>query len=198
VSDFHIFSSAVEKRLKLISKGSRLLYLSDTPNDLFQVYLDAFPEGTNEIFRERREYDCNCCRNFINNLGRVVAVKNGKVESVWNTGEKLPYPYDVVAKALDEKVVSAGIVNPYFTDMEEYGSKPNKDNLNPSVTWTHFYGGTPSQSVSPSPGAAIGRFMSNHQVLGRGLQQIEVGHLETVLDLIAETRFTVVRSSRRV
>lgn len=31
------------------------------------------PAGTNPIFRERTEHDCSCCRNFVKNLGNVVA-----------------------------------------------------------------------------------------------------------------------------
>lgn len=30
-------------------------------DEMWNLYLDSFPLGTNKIYRERREHDCCCC-----------------------------------------------------------------------------------------------------------------------------------------
>jgi NADH dehydrogenase FAD-containing subunit len=37
-----------------------------------------FPEGTNDIYRERRYYDCSCCGNFIKNVRNIVVIEHEK------------------------------------------------------------------------------------------------------------------------
>lgn len=72
------------------------LYTVDVPKDeLYDLYLDSFPEGTNLMYKERREYDCNCCKSYIRTLGRVVAIHNGKLVSIWDV--KVGGYYQVVA-----------------------------------------------------------------------------------------------------
>ena len=59
---FPIFGKAVHARFKSISDGE-LYEVGAT--DLFESYLQGFPEGTNPIFRKRTEHDCSCCKHFI-------------------------------------------------------------------------------------------------------------------------------------
>ena len=41
---------------------------------LWNLYLDSFPEGTNPVYRTRREFDCSHCRHFIKNIGPTVYI----------------------------------------------------------------------------------------------------------------------------
>ena len=53
-------------------------------DQLWNMYLDSFPAGTNEIYRKRREYDCSCCRHFIKQFGNVVSIDHGIVTTIWD------------------------------------------------------------------------------------------------------------------
>ena len=45
-----------------------------TAEELWNTYLESFPERINPIYRKRREYDCTCCRNFIRQMGGIVMI----------------------------------------------------------------------------------------------------------------------------
>ena len=91
MSEFLKFSQSVH--LTYSNMGSRELYQINLDKDEFYAaYLAAFPAGTNPLFRERTEHDCSCCRNFIKNLGTVVALDGTKYVTVWDDFESLPHP----------------------------------------------------------------------------------------------------------
>jgi len=184
LSDFKVFSDAVSYRLKEIQKNATEFFVVDVP-DLFETYLNAFPEGTNPIFRERTEHDCNTCKHFVRNLGKVVTIQAGKINTVWDL-EGLPHPYDVVAKTLSEAVRSAAIVSVFRTAYDTYGHAKNTDNHDPSITWNHFHGKAPAKCVTKDPGAEKSRAESKAAVFRRGLDEIRQDDLDSVLDLIKQ------------
>ena len=54
---FKDFVKAIQKNLQQMSKdSSRLFTVNVDTEELYNLYLDSFPAGTNEIYRERREY----------------------------------------------------------------------------------------------------------------------------------------------
>ena len=81
--EFTVLSKQVSKRLDGMVSGE-FYQVEIDKEEMWNFYLDSFPDGTNEIFRERREYDCQCCKNFIKNLGNVVTIKNGVVQTIWS------------------------------------------------------------------------------------------------------------------
>ena len=90
MTDFEVFSSKVHAQFTEMSKDE--LYTVDISGDtLYELYLSAFPEGTNPIYKERTEHDCSCCKNFIRNIGPVVAIQNNKLVTVWDVAD-VPFP----------------------------------------------------------------------------------------------------------
>ena len=78
------------------------------------IYLDAYPEGSNEIYIERTKHDCNTCKQFIRFIGTVVTInEDGTLDTVWDV-EGLDYPYDVVAKNLADRVKSTPIKTVFY------------------------------------------------------------------------------------
>ena len=81
--EFTQFSRMIKEKFDAISCGAMFTTNCD-PDFLWNLYLDSFPAGTNEVYRERREYDCSSCRHFIKRLGGVVAIQNGEVKTIWD------------------------------------------------------------------------------------------------------------------
>lgn len=53
---FKDFVKAIQKNLQQMSKdSSRLFTVNVDTEELYNLYLDSFPAGTNEIYRERRQ-----------------------------------------------------------------------------------------------------------------------------------------------
>ena len=184
LSDFKTFADAVSHRLSAIQKNATEFFVVDVP-DLFEDYLNAFPEGTNPIFRERTEHDCNTCKHFVRNLGKVVTIQAGKINTVWDLKD-LPCPYDIIAKTLNEKVQAAAIVSVFRTSYDTYGHAKNADNHDAHITWHHFHGKAPRQCVTRDPGSEKSKAESKAAVLRRGLDEIRQDDLDAVLDLIKQ------------
>lgn len=104
MTPFQKFAQLVHIRFNALSANELFVTVEDR-DTLWQQYLAAFPEGSNPIYKTNTEHDCNCCKSFIRNIGNVVALVNGRLESVWAV-EGLEHPYSVVAEQLDAFVKS--------------------------------------------------------------------------------------------
>lgn len=184
MSDFHPFATAIHKRYTELAKNE--LYVAGTAaDDLSAVYLAAFPEGTNPIYRTNTEHDCSCCKNFLRNLGSVVAIIDGKPQSIWDV-PGLQSPYKEVAAALNARVLSLPLTRVFRSKEKRYGNEFNVEQLEGGATkrWNHFHGDVAKRHFTQSPGEAQGKFAANLQVLQRGLTELTTESVQTVLDLI--------------
>lgn len=93
---FSVFQQAISQRFTQMIQ--RDLFTVELDRDaLWETYLQAFPVGTNPIYRKRTEHDCSCCRQFIKTVGHVVSIVDGKIETLWdhlNIEEGHPYQVD--------------------------------------------------------------------------------------------------------
>lgn len=109
---FEEFVKKMQTHFNEMCKNVTRLYVTDTdPDEMYNLYLDSYPAGTNDIYRVRREYDCGCCRHFIKNMGNVVAIKDGKVHTIWDIPELDDGVYSVVAQKMKEYVLAHKIVD---------------------------------------------------------------------------------------
>jgi hypothetical protein len=181
--EFAEFGKMVSDRLDSFATGE--IFVTVDGDALWNVYLAAFPEGSNPMYKERTEHDCTCCKNFIRNVGNIVAVgRDGKLTTLWDVPARSPYKE--VAEALHAFVLSTPITDVWRTAERKYGAKTTKQMLADGkvINWDHFYGNVPARNFSTTPDKARGDFRTTVQVFKRGLTELTESALETVLDLI--------------
>lgn len=175
---------------EMIEEQQSLFTVSLDRDDLWDLYLDSFPPGTNEIFRERRHHDCSCCRAFIKQFGTVVAIKDNEIVTIWDFDAQSD-TYQPVIDALAEYVKARAIRDLFVTKERGYGTDRNHEQLDSGDvhTWYHFRLDLPARFVTRSHktvGALMAEARSTKDVFVRSLEQIADHAIETVLDLVAE------------
>ena len=185
---FDQFAKAIRTKWEQMKK--REVFIIDAEKDtIWDVYLNSFPEGTNPIFRERTEHDCNCCKAFIRNIGNTVVINpDFTLDSVWNA-PGLSGLYAEVAQALHTYVTGYKVRTVYRTVEAKYGVEKNielaHEHGKPSITWHHFSGETGSLRVA-SPGQVMGEHSTQIGVFRRGMESLSSESVKTVLDLISD------------
>jgi len=189
--NFGEFKVLFQKNFKELTKDASHLFEVDLDKDtMWELYLSSFPNGTNEIYRQRREYDCSCCRQFIRNIGNVVVIKNNQIKTIWDfeTGDTTFQP---VTNALDKFVKSHVVSDVWISKLKKIGTDKNFEQLeNGKVTeWQHFYLELPQKFydvTNRSEGEIRGSFRSTRDVFKGSLDKITEDSLLTVLDLISQ------------
>ena len=187
--NFDLFKDAVSKQFEIM-KTMDLFETDVTKEELWKVYLNSFPEGTNPTFRERSEHDCNTCRQFVTNFGNVVAIDaDGKLISVWDI--VIPGPaYQEVADALSALVKSRIIDNVFLHFQANIGADVTYEKVeNKTInTWSHFHVQLPDKFVENQDkiNVALSEMKSCHDVLLRGLEELTMESVDDVLGLIKE------------
>ena len=183
---FTNIKEAVNKQFTKMSSGI-LLTADVNKYDLWDLYLASFPEGTNPVFRERTEHDCNCCKQFIRAAGNVVSFVDGELVSIWDV--EVGGYYQVVADALAAYVKSKAINGIFLYDQRDIGTDQSLEIGDAGhIVWNHFHMKTPSSVLKPKDSIATlkGKAHSNYQVLKRSLTEITKESIDTVLDLIEQ------------
>ncbi|NHZ44702.1 hypothetical protein [Massilia aquatica] len=113
---------AINERFNALSGP---LFATDA-SGLFEAYLDALPG------HERQEYNCSCCRVFIERFGGLAQVDDDGllVSAIWD-GDTAPAAFRGVATTLARLVRQAGITMPFLSSEAMYG-KPAAGG------WHHF------------------------------------------------------------
>jgi len=182
---FKEFKTAVSKQFDKMK--AHPLFRTEASKDLmWETYLKSFPEGSNPICKERTEHDCQCCRQFIRSAGNMVAIIDGCVVSLWDI--EVGGCYQPVADALSALVHSTPIANVFLSTEPKAGVDNNIQMLEAGSTrtWEHFYLELPADRVisADSIGTKLSGSRSAFDVFRRGLNEISVDSIDTVLELI--------------
>lgn len=189
--EFSQFKKTLQEHFKEIMQGATHLFEVGIDKDEFwNLYLDSFPAGTNEIYRERREYDCSCCRQFIRAIGNAVVIKDNKITTLWDL-ELGDTTFQPVADALSTYIKSHAVTDVYVSQEKKIGTDKNREQLeNGQInTYEHFYLELPDNFVFDkrrSIGDIKGKFRDTRNVFKRSLDEITEESVLTVLELIAQ------------
>lgn len=195
MADFMILQNAVHKQLTKMTKHG-LFTTNVEKSVMFDSYLDAFPNDfiidgvptdTNPVYKTRREYDCQCCKQFIRTIGNVVAVIDGKMVSVWDI--EVGGFFQIVVDELSALVKSSTIKDVFYHYQADVGTKQSNVYEDGSLTsWDHFYFKLPAQFVKPKCDipTKLGDIRSTKDVFKRGMQEITKDAVNTVIELIEQ------------
>lgn len=173
---------------EMVRDVDHLFEVAVDKDEMWILYLDSFPAGTNEIYRERREHDCSCCRQFIKTIGNAVVIRNNQITTIWDfrTDDSTYQPVlDVLSNFIKSHVVS----DIYVSKFKKIGTLQNYEELeNGKVKeWSHFYLELPDKFVdrsSRSEGDIKGSFRDTRNVFKRSLDEITMNAIDTILELI--------------
>lgn len=191
---FKDFVKAIQKNLQQMSKdSSRLFTVNVDTEELYNLYLDSFPAGTNKIYRERREYDCSCCRHFIRDVGNVVSIKNGELHTIWGINPVSDDKYNVVAAALDAYVKQKAVLGVFLKKEKRIGTPENREMLPTGKInkYEHFFVDLPEicifkECYGHTLEGDLSQFRDVRNVFKRSLDEISKEAVDTVLELIAQ------------
>ena len=187
--EFKLFKTAVAEQFqRMVQMNVPFFYTKVDKDRMWQTYLDSFPDGTNPIYRERREYDCSACRQFVRAVGNVVIVRDNELVSIWDITVNEP-TYQTVANAMSLLVKAEPIENVFISTEPHAGVDKNFEQLTDgSKTWNHFYITLPRHVVvrSERKGTQQSEARANKDVFLRSLQELTDDSVDTVLELITQ------------
>lgn len=178
----------MEHFAEMTKDATHLFEVNVDKDEMWNLYLDSYPAGTNEIFRERREHDCSCCRQFVKAIGNAVVIKDNKITTIWDfrTDDDT---YQPVLDALAAFIKSHAVSDIYVSKFKKIGTMQNYEEMENGQMheWTHFFLELPDKFVDKSgrsEGDIKGGFRDTRNVFKRSLDEITMDALDTILELI--------------
>ena len=154
---------------------------------LWETYLSSFPKGTNPIYKENTYHDCNCCKQFIRDCGAMIAIKEGKIITIWDF--EIEGAYQTVANALSKVVKNHEIKNIFKHYGKHLGTNENYKEIETGVQiFEHFSFILPKKhyTTKNNIGTILSNTKTNYNVLARSLKEITLDSAITVLELIVQ------------
>lgn len=184
-TNFKAFAASVATHFSNTMSHQELFRVDIEGDELWELYLEAFPSGSNPMFRKRTQHDGSYDRHTIRRVGNVVAVIRGQFVSIWDAPD-LESPYKEVAKVLSSKVKAAVIVSLFRTKETVFGYETTKERLEDGsfYTWNHFHVCIAKKHQSSEVGKDLGDASTTRSVLERGLEEITPDALKEIVDLI--------------
>lgn len=185
---FSDIKNQLQKHIEQMMADNEHLFVVELDKDqLWSTYIESIPPQHNLIYRVNREYDCSACRHFIKQIGNVVAIKDGKLESIWDITTESEV-WNAVAKKLSDFVKSHPVSNIYLTKFSDAGHDHDTEMDNGVlITYEHFYTKVDSKFVCTRDiDTRLGRVRDSRGVFKRSLDELTLDSVETVLELIRQ------------
>lgn len=174
---------------EMVKNATHLFEVGVDKDEMWNLYLDSFPAGKNEIYRERRWHDCSCCRQFIKTVGNAVAIKDNQIHTIWDFRTE-DDTYQPVLTALSKFIKSKIVEDIYVSKFKKIGTDHNFEDVDGKIKqWDHFYLELPEKFVDKSnrsEGDIKGGFRDTRNVFKRSLDEITEDSILTILELISQ------------
>ena len=171
------------------SMSTKPLYRTNIELDeIKDVYLSAFPAGTNPIYITNTQHDCTCCKSFIRNVGGLVNIVDGQIITIWDnitTGDE----YEQVATTMRDYVLSKPITSVFYASEKKYGQYQTTQTLpdGSTINWNHFNCEIPNHLFKgDSVGELAGQHTTSASMLSEALTKFSESSVNLVIDLISE------------
>jgi hypothetical protein len=173
-----------------ILKDIKFMHIVNVDKDeMWKNYLNSFPPGTNEILKERKEYDCSSCRHFIKSVGNVVTIKNGEITTIWDFDAK-DKSWQIVVDSMSAFIKNKKVTDFFVTNDNAFGIDKNKELKDDKIkTWEHFYFKLPKNILrykKDEIGSITGKLRDERNVFKRSLDEISENAILTILELISQ------------
>ena len=186
--NFQIMRDGMIEHFKTMSQ-SRLFRVNVDPKELWELYLDSFPEEIKGIYREAAWHDCTTCRRFFLKMANVVSFNNGEISTLFGY-DTIP-EYQDVFNALDAHIkANSQIQNVFLTSRDHFGINHNfeGDSADSTMRHDHFYLEIPERYIRN--GVKVGQDMSqaltDKEVFEGSLNSISLEAIDAVLDIIRD------------
>lgn len=185
---FNSISDAVNKRFMELQNLSETLYTVDISRDeIWDAYLNAYTPEDNPIFQERTVHDCTTCKQFIRNVGNVVAIFDGKLHTIWDNqlDDKV---YNAVSRVMEDLIRSKPITNVFFHNEPKVGKQftPALLKDGSTITFNHFYGDVIPKFYNRDIQNATHPFRTNAEMLKRAMTELTLDAALTIIDLVKQ------------
>lgn len=188
--NFSEFRTLLQSNVQQMIDGQNTLFVVDVDKDaMWELYLDSFPAGTNEVYRQRREFDCSCCRHFIKQFGNIVTVKDNQTVSIWDFDPQ-DTTYTPVVNELAAFIHSALVDNIAALSEFTFGTHHNFEMNESGVKeWHHFHIEIPKRFVNCKRGEEAtvqAKHRDVRNVFRRSLEELSPIAVQDVLDMVDE------------
>jgi len=187
--NFQTFKAAIERQMAVITANEHVFTVDLTKDQCWESYLAAFRPEDNPLFKERTEHDCQCCKQFIRRAARMVSIgEDNQIATIWDIEIDEP-GYQIVADKMAELVRSAPIKDLFISDEAHLGTDHNHQ-LQADGTikqWDHFHFQLTRHTVDAhNLDTQLGQCRDSKSVFKRALDEISLGAIEIVIELIEQ------------
>lgn len=192
--NFHDAAKRLSDHFNQMKKDNPNLKLFQTdadPDFLWSFYLNAFPEGTNPMYRKRTEHDCSCCRHFLKDIGGAVMIADDLTIHPVTEFDAGNSAYQTVMDAVSAYVKSCSIKDVYVSRSELVGTVRSNERGEDGtvISYEHFHLWLPEGMVADTHSTIDtqkAEKRDTRNVFKRSLDEITQDAIATVLELIGD------------
>lgn len=121
------YNRLLMKRFAEISKSGMLFRVAVTGDDIWKIYLRAFQEGNDPIFRDPKSttHSCNHCKNFIRRYANVVGINDdNEIVTMFDVADQADDEYRLPTKAIAETIKRSKIIDVFFETFDSLKELP--------------------------------------------------------------------------